>query len=167
MQITASLDCWGPQQEYVRHGLDLDLWKKNFETLLQQSWATVSINSTLSALTIKTMPVLLRMINQWNQDRIEPIAHSFNYTTGEDSPMVFGKDQFDQDFEEILSIMQEDTEVQREQKKHMQGIAQSISKSTRQPQKILHLKSYLDELDRRRHTEWRHLFPWLDQDFTV
>jgi len=167
VQITASLDCWGPQQEYVRHGLDLDLWTKNFETLLQQSWATVSINSTLSALTIKTMPVLLRMINQWNQNRIEPIAHSFNYTTGKDSPMIFGKDQFDQDFEEILSLMLEDTEVQREQKKHMQGIAQSISNSTRQPQKILDLKSYLNELDRRRNTEWRHLFPWLAQDLSV
>jgi hypothetical protein len=107
------------------------------------------------------------MINQCNQNRIEPIAHSFNYTTGKDSPMIFGKDQFDQDFEEILSLMLEDTEVQREQKKHMQGIAQSISNSTRQPQKILDLKSYLNELDRRRNTEWRHLFPWLAQDLSV
>ena len=32
--LTASIDCWGPQQEYVRWGLNLDQWKQNFELLL-------------------------------------------------------------------------------------------------------------------------------------
>ena len=31
LQLTASLDCWGTEQKYVRWGLDLDLWQKNFE----------------------------------------------------------------------------------------------------------------------------------------
>jgi hypothetical protein len=29
-EITASLDCWGAPQEYVRYPLDLDVWQKNF-----------------------------------------------------------------------------------------------------------------------------------------
>lgn len=167
LQITASLDCWGPQQTYVRHGLDLDLWLRNFETLLQQSWATVSINSTISALTIKTMPTLIGMINQWNRDRTEPISHSFNYTNGVDSPLIFGAGHFDLDFEHILRLMPEDSALQREQKKHMAGIAHTISQSATQLPKIYRLKSYLDELDLRRGTDWRHLFPWLDQDYAI
>ena len=34
IQITASLDCWGIQSEYIRNGLDLVQWERNFEKLL-------------------------------------------------------------------------------------------------------------------------------------
>jgi len=29
--LTISIDCFGPEQEYVRYGLDLEQWKRNFE----------------------------------------------------------------------------------------------------------------------------------------
>ena len=37
-EITASLDCWGAPQEYVRYPLDLKVWQSNFEYLVKQSW---------------------------------------------------------------------------------------------------------------------------------
>jgi organic radical activating enzyme len=82
LQITGSLDCWGPEQEYVRYGLDMNLWQKNFEFLLDKPWATLSINSAISALTIKKLPELIEKINEWNQSRgkLVNIDFSFNYT---------------------------------------------------------------------------------------
>jgi hypothetical protein len=38
LQITASSDCWDSEQEYVRYGLDLAQWQRNFELLLNQPW---------------------------------------------------------------------------------------------------------------------------------
>jgi len=174
LQLTASLDCWGPEQEYVRTGLDLAQWEQNFELLLNKPWAVLSINSAISALTIKTMPELLKKINTWNQGQVakvymhdrdwvaEPILHSFSTTGVFDDPYQFGPGVFDEDFKTILSLIDDP-----QTRDCMQGIVRQLNKSTRNSRKIEHLKKYLDELDQRRNTNWRAHFAWLDKDFSV
>jgi hypothetical protein len=49
----------------------------------------------------------------------------------------------------------------------MEGIATAMKNSTVNVSEIQDLKLYLDTLDHRRGTNWRVLFPWLDQDFSV
>lgn len=169
LELTASLDCWGPPQEYVRYGIDLETWTKNFEYLLDKSWILLSIHSCLTSLTIKTRPDLLEKILAWNLKRPKdrPIEMSFDFVIGEDGrknglhPSAFGPDVFDHDFEKILQLMPEDTEHQISLKKHMQGSAEFIKKSVKNTKKIQILKEYLTELDRRRNTNWRQIFPWL------
>lgn len=179
LQLTASLDCWGPEQEYVRYGLDLEQWERNFNLLINKPWISLSINSAISSLTIKSLPRLLEKINQWNQQQTatanwhqrewaaEPIIHSFNTSTESDNPYMFGAGVFDNDFEQILSLMPKDNNVQRGQHELMKGIATRMSASTRNVVKINKFKNYLDILDRRRNTDWRSHFAWLDQDFNV
>lgn len=166
-QITASLDSWGAHQEFVRHGLDLDLFQKNFESLLGRPWASLSINSTITSLTIKQLPDLIEKINHWSQLHHEPILHSFNYSTNIANPFIFGQGVFDQDFVKILSLMPQDTDTQRSQKSMMNGIAESLKQANCDPEKIKQFKQYLDQLDQRRNTNWRALFGWLDQDFNL
>ena len=48
---------------------------------------------------------------------------------------------------------------------HMAGIGKQISNSPRNVQQINNLIEYLTELDRRRGTDWKPLFPWLDRDW--
>ena len=166
-QITASIDSWGPEQEFVRHGLDLNLLEKNFMTLLGRKAVSLSVNSTISALTIKQMPKLIEKINHWSQLHHEPIDHSFNYTTGMDNPFIFGRGVFDKDFEKVLSLMPESTAIQQSQKSMMNGIYESLMKTDIDLEKIERLKQYLDQLDQRRNTNWRHLFSWIDQEFSI
>jgi hypothetical protein len=178
LQLTASLDCWGPEQEFVRHGLDLETWQRNFELVLNKPWISVSINSAVSALTIKSMPALLEKINQWNTQqtavvqgldrvrRAEPILHSFNTTGQADDPYIFGN-YFAGDMQRILALMPTTTEDQQRQREAMQGIAARLSASMPNPLAIEKLKRYLDQLDQRRQTNWRNLFPWLSQNFSV
>jgi hypothetical protein len=175
LQLTASLDAWGKEQEYTRFGLNLDLWRTNFEYILNKPGISPSINSAVSALTIKQMPTLLNMINHWNTYQTatvghlyaEPIQHSFNTTGAQDEPFIFGPSVFKNDFDQILSLMPEDTDVQRSQKSAMHGIATRMSKSGIDANQIKKLTAYLDELDHRRGTDWRILFPWLNQDFVL
>lgn len=177
LQITASLDAWGPQQEYVRYGLDLSLWQRNFELLVAKPWATLSINSTMSSLTIKHMPELIKKINHWNSLRSqetftvdhvfnEPIQHSFQTVIGNiDDPYIFGNGVFNTAMDEILSLMPTDNIMQKSAKEHMQSIADALVKSNRKSEQIEKFKSYLDSLDQRRNTNWRTLFAWLDNSF--
>ena len=166
-QITASIDSWGTEQEFVRYGLDLDLLEKNFMALLGRKSVSLSVNSTMSALTIKQMPALIEKINYWSQLHHEPIDHSFNYTVGIDNPFIFGRGVFNDDFEKILNLMPEHTDVQRSQKSMMNGISESLKKTDINLEKVELLKQYLDQLDQRRNTNWRNLFSWIDQEFSL
>jgi pyruvate-formate lyase-activating enzyme len=163
LEVTASLDCWGPEQEYVRSGLNLELWQQNFEYLLDKTWIKLAIHSCINSLTIKTMPELITKINVWNQLRTTAIDHSFDLVIGRANadiglhPTAFG-DMFDQDLDNILSLMHDSTA-----RSQMQGIAKFIKNAEQNKEKIVNLISYLNELDRRRNTNWRQVFPWLIQ----
>jgi hypothetical protein len=172
LQLTASLDCWGAEQEYVRWGLDLDLWQRNFESLINRPWVDLSINSVISPLTVKKLPALIEKINEWNklQTRVagrwksNPIIHSFN--TSEEI-YYFGPQEFKQEFEKVLDTMPTDTEIQRGQQQSMQGIVKKLHNSSFDAVGVNQLKKYLNELDYRRKTNWKDHFSWLDRDFNV
>jgi hypothetical protein len=175
LQLTASLDGWGAEQEYVRYGLDLDLWRTNFELLLNKPWVQLSINSSISALTIKSMPALMEMINHWNTQqtavagrwKAEPIVYSFGTTSRQDDPYKFGGQEFANEFEQILDLMPTDNVEQQTAKVAMQGIFETMKNTPVNVEEINQLKQYLSDLDCRRNTNWRVLFPWLNRDFSV
>jgi len=167
-QITGSLDCWGPEIEYVRYGLDLATWEQNFRSLLDKPWATLSVNSAISALTIKQLPALITKINEWNQLRpaaAEPIICSFNLTGQHDDPKRFGTGFFDDDFNLALSLLDNKSTIDIGAYTTLESMRKLINKNPMDIAKIDKLKTYLDQLDRRRKTNWRTTFPWLDRDF--
>lgn len=168
IQITGSLDCWGPQQEYVRWGLDLNEYTANMEYILSKD-IIVCINAAVNALSIKTMPEYFEKINYWNQlkkdlgypnDRISWSCTSVPTPTCM-KPDIFGPDVFRDDINHILAVMPEEQEEQRNIKEHFKGIAAKILSRPKNSSAITDLKIYLDEIDRRRGTNWPSLFPWL------
>jgi organic radical activating enzyme len=163
--LTASIDCWGAEQEYVRFGLDLDVWKNNFEYLVSEKWITLNINQTISSLTINTIPELLKYVNLHRINR--KIGHYMSMaTTTYDflHPRIFGKGFFNNEFTNIINIMHEETWQQKEAKKYLLGIKSYLDTCERNQAEINKLGIYLDELDRRRNTNWRTTFPWLEQE---
>jgi len=172
IQITASLDAWGVEQEYTRYGLDLMLWKQNFEYLVDKPWVTLSINSALSGLTIKQMPALMEKINYWNskrgpivqtEDNVfgEPIHYSFNTTGMKDNLYIFGPDIFRDDLAKVIKLMPDTTETAISTRRQMESISITLNVSTKDDNKIRELKEYLTLLDHRRNTNWQNTFPWL------
>jgi organic radical activating enzyme len=169
LQISSSLDCWGPQQEYVRHGLDLNEWVKNFEYLLDKPFVTQCINSAISTLTIKTLPELVEKLNHWNRDKSPLFRVNFSFMTVMApewmDPAIFGSGVFDDDFDRVLSLMKKDCDREESTYQHLLGIKKQIAAAPRNHQMITGLINYLDEIDRRRGLNWRPLFPWLDRDW--
>jgi organic radical activating enzyme len=163
--LTASIDCFGPEQEYVRYGLDLEQWKRNFEYVCGQKWITLKINQTLSALTIKTIPELLIYVNNLRVNR--KIGHYFSTTVFTHDclhPNIFGTAFFDKCFENILQCMPENSDEQKIAKQYMEGIQKEINLHTRDQEKINQLGILLDEIDRRRNLDWKQTFPWLEKE---
>lgn len=162
-EITASLDCWGPEQEYVRYPLDLTVWQQNFEYLLSEPWINLIINSTVTPLTVKTLPDLLARINQWNQ--VRTVHHYQNSVNGPSYMFIdiFG-DIFAEDFARALELKPEATPEQQSVKLYLQGIAQQSQHGPR-PEEIKKLFDFLNTIDQRRGTSWPSTFPWLVAEF--
>ena len=163
-EITASLDCWGPQQEYVRYPLDLVSWEENFKYLLAEKWINLIISSTTTPLTIKTLPSLLEKIKEWNA--IRPVYH---YQNSVNSPSymfidIFG-DIFNADFNRALELKPNITPEEQASRKYLEGIAQQAGSKGPNIKEIQKLFNFLNENDRRRSTDWKMIFPWLVSEF--
>jgi len=165
VDLTCSIDCWGPEQEYVRHGLDLDTWERNFEFLLENKWLTIHINQTISVLTIKSMPALLEKLIIWRQQR--PVGHFFSSISFEPRylmPHIMGPGVFDKDFDSIIALMPDETDQDRAAISYMKGIRDRIEHAKPDQDEKRNLKIFLDEKDRRRGNNWREIFPWLTKE---
>jgi len=163
--LTASIDCWGPEQEYVRSGLDLEKFEQRFEWASRQGdWLRLNANQTVTAMTMRTMPDLIKKLKQYGQHK--HIGHYFEFYIGPHMfhhPKIFAWDFWKKDFERILSAMPTDTLAQQEAIPRMQGLQSLLQQQqTNDTHAIKQLHEYLDEIDRRRSTNWRSLFSYLD-----
>jgi len=163
-EVTASLDCWGPEQEYVRFPLNLTVWERNFEYLLSQHWINLIIGSTVTPLTIKTLPTLIDKINHWNKTR--RVHHYQNSVQGRNNQSIdmFGA-IFKEDFEKALALKPTSTPEDLSSRQYLEGIAKQSCSSNPNVKEIFNLYLYLNELDRRRSTSWPKTFPWLVDEF--
>lgn len=160
-EVTASIDCWGAPQEYIRSGLNLTEWQQNFEYLVNERWITLNINQVVTALSVPTMPELIEYVNQHRQHR--EIGHHLitANTPTYMNPDIFEPGFLDEYFKQVLAVMPTDTWQQQEARKYMAGVQVQIESAGANTQEQGKLKTYLDELDRRRNTNWRETFPWL------
>lgn len=165
--ISASLDCWGPQQEYIRTGLNLAQFEDNLAYLvLNHPRMFIDIHGTITALTIKTMPKLMERINYYNSMR-EGIKVTFtcNFLSRYEylHPESFPAGFYDQDFDEIYAELGkiEDQRARDTLIEVMQGYQRFINVRPYNPAAITQMKAVLDKLDKRRGTSWRPLFPWI------
>ena len=174
VQISGSLDTWGPEAEYIRWGLNLNEFETNMRYLLDKD-ITICINAAINALSIKSMPQYIRKIgewnkirlNHWNNDPYRKIVQSFmtiNYPLYL-KPDIFDETLFTEDFKEILALMhpfENDSDYVKQSYEHLIGIEKQIRLNPKNSGLISDLKVFLDEMDRRRGTNWRTLFPWLE-----
>lgn len=165
LQITASLDCWGSQIEYIRHGLDLKQWERNFNKLVEMKWITLQINHAVSCLSIKYMEELIQKINDWNLKR--PVYTSFMTIVDPTylRPDIFGGDFFSKDLEKIIEILPEKNSFEISTKEYFVGIKKQIENNTRNIDEIKKLKHFLNVIDKRRNLNYIKTFPWLDKFF--
>ena len=162
MQVAGSLDCWGPQAEYVRNGLDLAKFTSNFEFILNKTKITPSINSAMTALTIPTLPDLIERVNTWSKTRE---VYWSGMKAGDEHrlflhPTIFGEKIIPFGLQRAIDIFETNGDkIKSLQLENLKGITTECknTKEDKNQQKLLHI--YLKELDRRRGTDYKKLFP--------
>ena len=169
LQIIASCDAWGPAGEYVRTGIDLTLLQKNFEYVLNETETLQSINSALTVTAVPGMPEMAKMINNWS--KIRPVYWSMMKAAQHETdwkpylyPGIFGRKINDIGLQEAVELFDTNSygypdSVKVNHKNYMQGIMKEFDAREPSPLRQKQLKIYLNELDRRRGTNWKNVYP--------
>ena len=109
------------------------------------------------------MPGLIEKVKQYSKHR--HIGHYFQFYTGPhmfQHPNIFAYSMWEKDFEKILATMPTDTLEQQEAIPRMVGLQRYLQQTvTHNHTEIKKLHVYLDEIDRRRGTDWHKLFGYL------
>jgi len=158
-QLVCSFDCWGPQIEYIRTGTNLKQWEENFLTVLHDyPHVVIEVHGTLISLTMDTLPDLCKKVAEWNL--VRPIKHSVSFANGRPHMDVgiFPYRFFDQQFREAINNHNIPTTI-----RWLDGFWKKVNAQKYEPHRIKELKESLDEFDRRRGTNWKELWPWLDK----
>ena len=168
IQIFFSCDALGPEGEYVRTGLDLQVAIPNFEHILYNTQIEQAINSALTVTAVPGMPDMVRYINKCNE--VKPIYWSMmkanQYEMGKAYlyPGIFGKKINEWGLREAIEMF--DTKsfgyqdsVKVSHKKFMIGNMKEFDKREPSLLRQKQFKIYLNELDRRRGTNWKKIYP--------
>jgi organic radical activating enzyme len=160
--LTTSIDGWGEEQEYARYPIKMDIWKKLFEHAVNERWIYLNINQTISSLTLRHQHKLIEYINTFR--KIRPINQHQSFVNNRwwMHPDIFGFDFWKEAVENTLKVMPEDSPMNIRSKKYMEGKLYSIPKNLPDKNKIKTLHYFLDQLDKRRNTNWRNVFPHLN-----
>ena len=169
IQIFFSCDALGDAGEYVRTGLDLEIAIKNFEHILHNTNIEQAINSALTVTAVPGMPAMVRYINECS--KIKPIYWSMMKANSYEQPGqpwlypgVFGKKINEWGLREAIENFDtkshgfEDS-VKQNHKRYMLGILNEFEKREPSVMRQKQLVIYLNELDRRRNTDWKKVYP--------
>jgi pyruvate-formate lyase-activating enzyme len=168
VHISASLDCWGPRAEFIRSGLDLARWQENFEYLIQHKWLSISVHQVITSLSIDTALELQRRIAEYKKQNPKITQAYHMVDSGFDEiyhPMMFGSQFFKHKLDTLLTQYPVSTDWDIAARSRLEGICKLMDAAQQDPTRLVKLRDTLDMIDHRRNTNWRKLFPEIDQYF--
>jgi organic radical activating enzyme len=114
-KMFSSIDTWGSRAEYLRTGLDLELWEKNLDTYLTTTEGNITFMCTFNILSVTSFVDLLEKVLEWR----EKYHHMFRRRVRFDTPYlkeplqydmhILPKEEFLPYFDKILSFIKENT----------------------------------------------------------
>ena len=164
VRITCSIDSWGPSYEYIRWGGKSEEWEKNFSILVKEyPEVEPEIHMTMNAMSIKTQPELVNMLNKYNtKENLIWISANFVVWPNHMAPDIFPTGFFKEDFKRLYKEL-DDGIWASSIKEMMLGYEKAIDDTPVDYAKINKLKEELTNIDKRRGCDWKKTFPWLDE----
>ena len=77
-KLFSSMDSWGKRAEYMRTGLDTELWEKNLDKYITSTNAPVSIMCTFNILSVTSFIDFLQKVLDWRK-KYQPIMNPGGY----------------------------------------------------------------------------------------
>lgn len=177
-KLFTSMDTWGPRAEYIRTGLDLNVWEQNFHTYLTITNSPITFMMTFNIFSVTTFKSLLEKILEWrtqygwydgiSQHRIrfdtpylrDPVQYDMN---------ILPKDEFMPYMYDSLKFMEENvddnasnkfTTIEYEKfKRVVDYMAETVYPESKLIEGRRDFYNWFNELDERRDTDMLSVFP--------
>lgn len=176
VEIYTSMESVGRQAEYIRDGLDYDLWRQNVQTLLDAG-ITVHCMCTINALCLTTLPRLLNELVEWKRtygrERINFTLNILRFPSFQ-SPLVLApelKEQFRQDLVQWMVKHKGYNYLHEHEINHTQRLIDYLdvvktphSDAFEMPKLLNDFRQFYAQYDQRRNKNFAEAFPEL-QDF--
>lgn len=162
-EIVCSIDCWGKESEYVRSGLDIINWEKNFETLVATKHVGIHVHMSATPMSVFTADQLITKVTSY-RDTGKWIGVSMNTVVKPTclSPYIFGH-HLAEYLERCLDVIPNTEHDQNVFKPVTAGIINKMKNTEPDLIEVQNFVRYLDVLDFRRKKNWRAVFPVLSQ----
>ena len=177
-KLFTSIDTWGPRAEYIRTGLDLNIWEKNLDAYLVGTGYPISFMITFNILSVTTFKTLLEKILEWRK-KYGWYPHLKEHRVRFDTPYlkeplqydmnILPKDEFMPYMEESLEFMKQNvdneapdkfTEIEYEKfRRVVDYMRTTVYDEDRINQGRKDFYNWFTELDLRRGTDFLATFP--------
>lgn len=156
MMVVCSIDCWGPDLEYVRYGLNIEYAEKNILTLLNIEGVEIQVHATITALSMPSMYLLAEKIAEWQ--KIKPVFFHWNTVH---TPVCFDiyhfGEYFIKDIDRLIDVLKSGT--MHNFQDTVYGIRAKMQASKIDKEQVNNLYQFLNDLDVRRKDNWKNRLP--------
>ena len=173
VEIYTSMESVGRQAEYIRDGLDYDLWRQNVQALLDAG-RTVHFMATINALCLTTLPRLLNELVEWKRtygrERVNFTLNILRFPSFQ-SPLVLPdtlRTEFRQDLEQWLVSHRGRSYLQEHEINHTQRLIDYLdtvktphSDAFELPKLRNDFRQFYSQYDQRRGKDFVQSFPEL------
>jgi hypothetical protein len=168
IDIQVSVDCWGPEQEYIRHGFELDTFDQNMNVMIDIGEFRIGLLSTVTSLSIGTMPALAIKYNKWCERQkifwymhlVGPLNRSVF------DPTIFDYSNFESLLKNVYDLLPKESWDDKTTLETFDGIVLKLQKNCKNNvDKQQQLIEYLTTNDMRRKSNWKKTFSWLEKEF--
>jgi len=176
-KLFTSIDTWGERAEYIRNGLDIDVFERNLDYFMRNTNAPVTIMITFNIFSVTTFQTLLEKILEWRRkyndvetfrwNRLsfdtpylkEPLQYDINILPQEymkymHSHLQFIKDNLDDERKDAFTTM----EYER-----FRRVVDYMDSTQYDPAKVMQGRidfwRFFNEQDKRRNTNFKEAFP--------
>lgn len=185
-KLYSSIDTWGVRAEYIRTGLDLNLWERNLDAYLRETGQPIGFMITFNILSVTTFKDLLTKILEWrstynpynktDQPQMvrfdtpylkEPLQYDMN---------ILPKEEFMPYMYESLKFMEENVDVNDFNKfsqvefEKFRRVVDYMATTVYDDSKIKEGRqdffNWFDSLDQRRGTDFLKTFPEMKTFYT-
>ena len=161
IDINVSVDCWGETQEYIRHGFNTETFEQNLLMLMEKNAFRIGLVSTVTSLSIPSMPLLAVKYNEWCKKQkifwymhfVLPIDNSVF------DPTIVEYSYYKPHIDTMYNLLPSETWDDKTTLEVFTGIVEKLKKECNtQHHKLNRLVYYLDKNDSRRNLDWKNVF---------
>jgi organic radical activating enzyme len=182
-KLFSSMDSWGARAEYIRTGLDTELWEKNLDIYITKTNAPVSIMCTFNILSVTSFISFLQKVLDW-RTKYQPIMNPGGYgrrirfdTPYLKEPLqydmnILPKEEFLPHFDAILKFIDDNrdeqdptkfTDMEYEKFRRVRDyFATANYEEERVKEGRVDFYNWFTEYDRRRDTNFLETFPEME-----